>query len=482
MLRDIITERKRKLAAYRETTDPYPAAVTRTVTLGELTERFAAFVRAKRRIVAVGRVTSWRDQGKIIFGHLADASGKAQVMLSAEATTPFILVKHAVDVGDFLEVQGKAFTTKRGEKSILAERARIVSKSVRPVPSEWYGLEDTETRLRRRYLDLLTHPEVREIFVKKSAFWTACRETLVKAGFLEVETGVLEPLPGGADAEPFVTHMNALNRDFFLRISLELPLKRLLVGGYEKVFEIGRVFRNEGMDRDHLQDYTQMECYAAYWDHEGMMKFVEKLYRAMVKGACGSLTTKCGGKTIDWKKPWARVDYFSAFKKATGMDLMDATKDGLRREAEKRALKPEPHASRGRLIDLIFKKAVRPSLIQPCFLTGQPIDISPLAKADPENPKKVLRFQIMAAGTELGNGFAELNDPADQRRRFEEQEKARAAGDKEAQRLDEDFIEALEYGMPPAAGFGLSERFFAVLMGKPIRETVIFPLMRADKE
>ncbi|MFH1162241.1 MAG: lysine--tRNA ligase [Candidatus Jorgensenbacteria bacterium] len=481
MLRDLIAERRRKLATYREAADPYPASVARTVTLGDLTARFGTFARGKRRVSVVGRVVSWRDQGKILFAGLTDATGKLQVVMTAEATAPFTVLKHSVDIGDFLEVRGRAFTTKRGEKSILAERARLLSKSVRPVPSEWYGLSDIETRLRKRYLDLLVNPEVRELFVKKAEFWRTMRGVLVKDGFLEVETGALEPVPGGADAEPFVTHMNALDRDFYLRISLELPLKRLLVGGYEKVFEIGRVFRNEGMDRDHLQDYTQMECYAAYWDHRDMMKFVERLFRAVVKRTVGSLSTKHGGKAVDWGKEWPVVDYFAVFRKATGIDLENATRDALRLEAEKRKLAPEPRAGRGRLIDMIFKKAVRPTLVQPSFLTGHPVDISPLAKSDPEHPKKTLRFQVMAAGIELGNGWAELNDPEEQRRRFGEQMKLRAAGDKEAQRLDEDFVEALEYGMPPAAGFGLSERFFAVLMDKPIRETVMFPLMKEEK-
>ncbi|PIP29884.1 lysine--tRNA ligase [Candidatus Jorgensenbacteria bacterium CG23_combo_of_CG06-09_8_20_14_all_54_14] len=487
MLHDLIAERKRKLAAYRAVADPYPAQAARTVALGDLTARFGALARGKRRVSVVGRVTSWRDQGKILFATLADATGKIQAVMTAEETAPFTLLKHSVDIGDFLEVQGRPFTTKRGEKSVLSARARLVAKSVRPVPSEWCGLSDVETRLRKRYLDLLVNPGVRELFVKKSEFWRAMREQLVKGGFLEMETGVLEPVPGGADAEPFVTHLNALNRDFYLRISLELPLKRLLVGGYEKVFEIGRVFRNEGMDRDHLQDYTQMECYAAYWDHRDMMRFVEQLYRAVVKRTTGSFSTMRGGTTVDWKKRWSEVDYFKAFMKATGIDLERVTRDALHREAEKRGLAPEPRAGRpaqagrGRLIDLIFKKTVQPKLIQPCFLTGHPVDISPLAKADPKHPKKTLRFQVMAAGTELGNGWAELNDPEEQRRRFDEQMKLRAAGDREAQRLDEDFIEALEYGMPPAAGFGLSERLFAVIMDKPIRETVLFPLMREGK-
>ena len=296
--------------------------------------------------------------------------------------------------------------------------------------------------------------------------------------FLEVEMPVFEALPGGAEAEPFKTHHNALGTDFYLRISLELPLKKLLVGGYEKVFEIGRIFRNEGIDREHLQDYTQMECYLAYADYEDMMALTESLYKQIVKKLFGSYETKIGNTKIKWGGKWPRVDYYTILKRESGIDLRLAKTDELRKKALSLGLTPEPNAGRGRLIDMIFKKTARPKLMEPCFLVDPPVDIEPLAKRLPNDQKKVARFQIMAAGTELGKGFSELNDPIDQRLRFEEQMRFREAGDKEAQMLDEEFLKALEYGMPPAAGFGMSERFFAVLMDKPLRETVIFPLMR----
>jgi len=479
MKEELIRERARKRERYAREADPYPARVGRDESIAETLASFSK-KRAGARTLA-GRVTALRDQGKIVFANLTDATGTIQLVLEEGTTKPFALLKETMDIGDFVEAKGKLTTTKRGTKSLAVANARIIAKSMRPLPVHWYGLSDVETRLRKRYLDLLTHPETHAMFLKKERFWDSVRNTLKKEGFHEVETGVLEAVPGGADAEPFVTHHNALDMDFYLRISLELPLKRLLVGGFEKVFEIGRVFRNEGIDREHLQDYTAMECYAAYWDEERMMKFVEALYKQVVKDTTGGSTTTYGGVTLKWGGKWKRVDYFEAFKKDAGTDLTKVTDAELRMKAKELGCSVEAGASRGRLIDAIYKKTVRPKLIQPCFLVGHPKEVSPLAKDDPKRAGRVLRFQPMAAGSEMGNGWAELNDPKEQRARFEEQERARAAGDKEAQRLDEDFIEALEYGMPPAAGFGLSERVFAVLMDKPMRETTLFPLMKSEE-
>jgi lysyl-tRNA synthetase class 2 len=288
-------------------------------------------------------------------------------------------------------------------------------------------------------------------------------------------------VPGGADAEPFKTHLNALSTDFYLRISLELPLKKMLVAGFEKVFEIGRIFRNEGIDKEHLQDYTQLEFYWAYRDYNDLMEFVEKMYKAVVKNVCGGLTTTYNGEKIDWGKKWPKVEYVEEFKKKNKINPLDASREELFAKAKSLGLEPERNLGKGRLIDLIFKKTVRPTLIQPCFLINPPIEIVPLTKRSERDPRIGERMQPVACGTELGNGFSELNDPLDQRKRFEEQMRLREEGDKEAQRLDEDYLEAMEYGMPPAAGFGVSERFFAVLMDKPVRETVIFPLMRPKK-
>ncbi|MFH0806769.1 MAG: lysine--tRNA ligase [Candidatus Brennerbacteria bacterium] len=478
MKEELLRERARKRERYEKIADPYPARVARDKSIAEALASFGK--KGNRPLSLVGRITSLRDQGKIIFANCTDESGTIQLVLENGITKQFDIVKDAWDVGDFVEAKGKLMTTKRGTKSLAVQTTRVIAKSMRPLPVHWYGLEDIETRLRKRYLDLLVHPETKELFIKKERFWNAVRRSLAAEGFHEVETGVLEAVPGGADAEPFITHHNALNTDFYLRISLELPLKRLLVGGFEKVCEIGRVFRNEGIDREHLQDYTAMECYAAYWDEERMMKFVQAMYQRVVKETTQGLTTTYEGVQLKWGGKWKKVDYFEAFKKGTGIDLTKATDMELRAKAKVLGLAPEAGALRGRLIDLIYKKTVRPKLVQPSFLVGHPTEISPLAKKDPKRPGRALRFQPMAAGSEMGNGWAEQNDPKEQRERFEEQERARAAGDKEAQRLDEDFIEALEYGMPPAAGFGLSERLFAILMDKPMRETTIFPLMKAE--
>lgn len=481
MLEDLIKERRRKLELYLKNADPYPAKVGRDFSIYEILENFSKLEKTKKSIFAVGRVRAWRDQGKILFGDIEDESGRLQIVFNGKETAGFDLIKSTYDTGDFIEVFGKVFKTKRGEKSLSVKKARIIEKSLRPIPTDWYGLADIETRLRKRYLDLILNSETKEIFLKKGVFWSAVRHYLREAKFLEVETPVLESIPGGADAEPFKTHHSALNMDFYLRISLELPLKKLLVGGYEKVFEIGRVFRNEGIDKEHLQDYTQMECYWAYADYEKMMKFTERLYKTVIKKTFSGLKIKSGGHLIDWGKKWPKVDYCEILKKETGVDAISASADELRKKIKELKIETSLNLNnlgKGRLIDMIYKKTVRPKLVQPCFLMNPPVELEPLAKRLKNNPNLVQRFQIVAAGTELGKGFSELNDPLDQRKRFEEQMRLREAGDKEAQMLDEDFLEALEYGMPPAAGFGMSERLFAVLIDKPLRETVVFPLMR----
>jgi lysyl-tRNA synthetase class 2 len=482
MLDDLIKEREKKLVELKKAgIDPYPKKTPRTHTSEEAHENFSGLAASGETVSLAGRLTALRDQGNIVFIDLVDGTGKFQVVAKKEGLEKFDLWKSVLDIGDFVSATGTLFKTKKEQESLDVKELVMLSKSLRPMPSEWFGVEDIETRLRKRYLDLALNEETRELFRKKTVFWNTFREQLVKKGFLEVETPVLESVPGGAEAEPFKTHHNALDTDFYLRISLELPLKRLLVGGYEKVFEIGRIFRNEGIDKEHLQDYTQLEFYWAYRDYNDLMVFLEKSYKEVIKKTCGGLITTYEGKEIDWGKKWKKVDYVEEFKKANKLDPKVASRDELVARVKELNIEFEKGFGKGRLIDLIYKKTVRPNLIQPCFLVNPPVEIEPLAKRSAKNPKVVERLQIMAAGTELGKGFTELNDPRDQRARFEEQENARAAGDKEAQHLDEDFLEALEYGMPPAAGFGVSERLFAVLMDKPVRETVIFPLMRPKK-
>lgn len=479
MLEDLIKDKRRKLEKYSQTGEPYPAEVKRDFSLHAVADNFGKF--ENKKLSVAGRVMARRDQGKIIFMPIDDGSGRLQLVVSEKKASEFELIKETFDVGDFVEAEGKVFKTQRGEKSLEVKRAKIIAKSLRPLPTEWFGIEDMETRLRERYLDVLFRPEVKKMFVEKSRFWGAVRGFMKKEEFLEVEMPILENVPGGAEAEPFVTHMNALNRDFYLRISLELPLKKLLVGGYEKVFEIGRIFRNEGIDKEHLQDYTQMECYWAYADYDDMMKLTEKLYKHVIKEVFGKMKIKSYGHEVDWGKKWKRVDYYEIFLQKSGIDLKKATREDLLKKVHELKLEVEKNAGKGRLIDLIFKHTARKKIIEPSFLVDPPVEIEPLAKRSRRDSGRVERFQIMAYGTELGKGFSELNDPVDQRKRFEEQMKLREAGDKEAQHLDEEYLRAMEYGMPPSAGFGMSERLFAVLHDKPIREIVFFPLMR-EKE
>ncbi|MDP1883817.1 MAG: lysine--tRNA ligase [Candidatus Moranbacteria bacterium] len=459
--------------------EAYPEKTRRDMDNKEALDRFDEL--GGKEITMVGRVRSFRPMGGSTFAHIEDGSGKIQLFLNKNNIdeAKYKLFAKNVELGDFVQVTGKLFKTKQEEKTLEVHDWTMLSKNMRPIPTEHFGIKDEEEKLRRRYLDLLANPETRELFRKKNKFWQTVRQSLAQEDFLEVQTPVLEHIPGGADAEPFLTHHNALDQDFYLRISLELPLKRLLVGGYEKVFEIGRCFRNEGMDREHLQEFDNTEFYAGYWDLEKGMKFVESLYKKIVFETTGGYETEYEGDKINWNIDFPHIDYFTEFKKITGFDLSeDIPVEDLKKKADELGVKYEANYGKGRMIDTIYKKTIRQKLIQPCFLVGHPIDVSPLAKADPSNPRKTLRMQPIAGRSELGNGFAELNDPIDQKSRFEQQMKMREAGDAEAQMMDEDFIEALEYGMPPAFGFGMGERFFSFIMDRSIRETVIFAAVK----
>jgi len=483
MREDILKTKLEKLKRIKEAgVNPYPEKTGRDTSNGEALENFDKL--NSKTITLAGRVRSFRPMGGSAFAHIEDESGKIQLFLSKKNIPEelFKLFSKNVENGDFVEATGKLFKTKQDEKTLEVSDWKMLVKNIRPIPTEHFGLKDAENLLRKRYLDLMLNPETKELFRKKNIFWQTIRNFLIKEKFLEVQTPVLEHIPGGAEAEPFVTHYNALDEDLYLRISLELALKRLLVGGYERVFEIGRVFRNEGMDRDHLQEYDSMEFYASYWDLEKGMEFSEKLCKEVASKILGGYEHDYDDNKINWEGKFPKVDYFTEFQKETGIDLgKEISVEDLQKKADELKIKYEKTSGKGRMIDLIYKKTIRPKLIQPCFLVGHPIEVSPLAKKDSQNPKKVLRFQIIAGGSELCNAFAELNDPIDQRERLESQMKLREAGDKEAQMLDEDFIEALEYGMPPAFGFGMSERLLAFLLNKSIRETVIFPAMKGKE-
>ncbi|GIW65251.1 MAG: hypothetical protein KatS3mg093_230 [Candidatus Parcubacteria bacterium] len=357
MLDNLIEERFKKLNLLKEAgINPYPAKTKKTHQIQDVLKNFNSFSKNKKRVFLAGRLMSIRDQGNLVFCDLIDESGKIQVVLKKDNISNLNFWKKVLDRGDFVSCAGILFKTKKGEKSLEVKNIQILTKSLRPLPTEWFGIEDEELKLRRRYLDMILNPETRELFIKKAVFWSTFREELKKEGFLEVETPVLEPIPGGAEAEPFVTHHNALDEDFYLRISLELPLKKILVGGFEKVFEIGRIFRNEGIDREHLQDYTQLEFYWAYHDYNDLMKFVERLYKKVIKKTTGSLITVFNGQKINWAKKWPKVEYVKLFEKFTGLNPIKAHRDELYKKAIELGLKPEEYAEKGRLIDLLFKK------------------------------------------------------------------------------------------------------------------------------
>ncbi|MBP9686716.1 MAG: lysine--tRNA ligase [Candidatus Doudnabacteria bacterium] len=470
-------EKVQQLAA--QGVEAYPSSTERTHTNVQALDEFDAL--QGQVVTLVGRIRSLRGMGKIVFAHIEDGTAKLQVLarqedMDADAFTFFV---DTYDLGDFIQVSGTLFITKTGEKTVQVQQSKLLAKSILPLPSDYFGVSDEETRLRKRYLDVLFDPEVKELFVKKAKFWQAFRNFLLQEGFIEMYMPVLEPTTGGAEAEPFVTHHNALDRDFYLRISLELPLKKMLVAGYEKVFEIGRIFRNEGISATHLQDYTQLEYYWAYADFDMLLDFWQRMYQYVIEQTFGTLRITVEGQVTDWGGVWERVNYLELFMRHTGLDLNTVSDDALRGYCDAQAIKYESFVSRGRLIDLIFK-TIRVNLPtdRPIFLINQPIELEPLAKRVAGNPHIVQRAQLIAYGSELGKGFGELNDPLDQRARFEEQEKLRQAGDVEAQMIDEGYVEAMEYGMPPAAGFGVSERLFAMLAGRPIRETVVFPPMK----
>ncbi len=481
---EIVKERLRKLEELRKHgINPYPAKYEVKDISSELQKKYEKLkseTSTKDSAKVAGRLMSIRDMGKIAFGVLQDGYGKIQIVLQEKETPEETIdfFKKYADAGDFIGAEGSVFRTKRGELSILATDVQMLSKSILPLPEKWHGLQDDEERLRKRYLDILMNPEVRETFIRKSKFWNTIRKFLLERGFLEVETPALENCAGGASATPFVTHHNALDMDVYLRISMgELWQKKLMVAGYPKTFEIGRQFRNEGMDAEHLQDYSQMEFYWAYANYEDGMNLVEDMYKTIAKEVYGKTKFKLGDYEFDLAKKWEHIDYGATVKKMTSIDIFKAADSEIKDKLDELRVEYERNSSRAAMIDALWKYC-RKKISGPAFLIGTPVDVSPLAKRDSKDPRKVERFQPILAGSEVGNGYSELNDPFDQEERFKEQQKMKEAGDIQAQSHDFEFVEALKYGMPPTCGFGVSERLFAFLEGKPIRETVIFPLMK----
>lgn len=471
---DIRAERLKKLDILKEAgMDAYPASTGRTRTVAEF---FGAFEEGREATLA-GRMMSLRGQGGIMFADIFDGSGRGQVVLQAETTENIELFQQAVDVGDFVEFTGTAFKTQRGKESLKVSSWKMLSKSLLPMPAEHFGVKDEELRLRERYLDMLLNRELKAMVERRAKFWQVIRQFYLERGFLEVETPVIETSPGGADARPFITHHNALDIEVYMRIAPELSLKRLLVAGFPKVFEIGRVFRNEGQSREHLQDYTMFESYEAYSDLKKGGEFVMELYRHIAKEVYGKYTFDIHGHTVDLAQEWQMIDFCDAIKKKFGINPLTCSEEEAIQAVRDHKIEVGEKLNKARAVDHLWK-SLRKTISGPAFLVGVPVYLEPLAKRFAEKPETVERLQVILAGSENGKGFSELNDPQDQRARFEEQQKLRDAGDDEAQRLDEGYVRAMEYGMPPSFGFGVSERLFAFLENKPAHETQLFPLLR----
>ncbi len=484
---EIVKERLRKLNELRKKgINPYATKFDKQDNAAKLQEKhkkLKAGSKSKDKVKIAGRVMIIRDIGKLMFVDLQDESGQIQLQLQKGETPKkqIDFFKNYVDAGDFIGVSGNITKTKRGELTILVEDLTLLTKSILPLPEKWHGLQDEEERLRKRYLDLIMNSETKELFLKRFKFWKAIRDFLLEKGFIEVETPVLENKTGGADAKPFATHHNALDIDVYLRISMgELWQKRLMVGGFEKTFEIGRQFRNEGMSPEHSQDYTQMEFYMAYANYEDGMRLVEEMYKHVVKEVLGTLKFKSNGFDIDLGEKWKRIEYVKEINKQTGIDYFKCKARDIEKKLDELKIEYDKGLEKERLIDLLWKYC-RKNIKGPAFLIHHPVEVSPLAKRS-EDERVVERFIVLFAGSEQGNGYSELNDPVDQEERFKKQQKMREKGDEEAQMHDKEFVEALKYGMPPTCGFGLSERLFAFLMDKPIRECQIFPLMKPVDE
>jgi len=463
--------------------NPYPSKFDKKDEIKDIVLEFSKLKKeekSRKNIKTAGRIMSLREMGKASFFDMQDEKSKIQCYIRENESKKNYELYQLLDIGDIVSIEGTPFRTKRGELSILVKNINILSKSLKPLPDKWHGIKDIEEKFRKRYLDLIMNPETKEMFVKKSKFWQAIRNFMLDKGFLEIETPVLENTTGGAAAAPFKTHHNSLGIDVFLRISAgELWQKKLLVGGFEKIFEIGRIFRNEGVDTEHLQDYTQMEFYWAYADYKNGMSLVQELYKKVAKEVLGTLKFKSHGFNLDFGGKWNIYDYEDLIKEKTGINIYKAEKKEIEKKLDQLNMEYDKKSDKWRLVDNLWKYC-RKDLAGPGFLVNQPVEISPLAKRNEKDKRKVDQFQVIIAGTELGNGYSELNDPSDQEKRFLEQKKLKEAGDIEAHEFDESFVDALRYGMPPACGFGVSERFFAYLMDKPVRECVIFPLMKPE--
>jgi len=459
--------------------NPYPAETKRELSLLEVIDSFDILEKEKSSKWISGRIMSIRGQGAILFITLYDGTGNFQGVLKLDVLREekLNLFNEVIDIGDFIEISGTFFTTKRGEKSIEVTDWNILTKTLLPLPEKWHGLTDIEERFRKRYLDILMNEEIRDILSKKMKFWEVTRNFMKERGFMEVETPTLEVTTGGAEATPFETYNEDFKLPLYMRISIgELWQKRLMAAGFPKTFEIGRAYRNEGSDANHLQEFVNMEFYWAYANYLDGMKLVEELYKKIALDVFGKTDFETRGHSFDLGGNWEKIDYAETVKKETGIDLNNTTYEEVKKTLERLEVKYDGDTME-RLVDTLWKYCRR-KISGPVFLTGHPKLVSPLSKSMPNDIDKTERFQVIIAGSEVGNGFSELNDPIDQAERFQVQQDLINKGDKEAMMPDMEFVEMLEYGMPPTCGFGFGEMFFAFLADKPIRETQFFPLMR----
>lgn len=483
-LDDIRNERIRKLEILKEKgVEPYPASVKRDFSVAEALKNFSKLAKSKKPSHLVGRIMAIRGHGGAVFFDINDGSASIQAFIKKDEVgdEQFSLFHDTADIGDFVELKGNFFLTKKKEKTLKVLKWRMAAKSLRPLPEKWHGLQDIEERFRKRYLDLLVNEETKKRFVLRSKIISEIRNYLDKSGFLEVETPVLQSLAGGALAEPFKTHHNALDSDLYLRIAPELYLKKLLIGSFSKIYELGKNFRNEGIDVTHNPEFSMLEVYESYKDAEYLRNFAEKFFREMAKKILGKNEFQFNGNKISFAKKFAVFSYYDALKRyALIINPEGETRDDMALRAQQFGIKVEKFESKEKIMDNIFKKMCRPKIIQPTFVIDYPAGSSPLAKRKSGDSSLLDRFQLVVGGVEAMNAFSELNDPLDQRQRFEEQDKARERGEKEISPSDEDYLEAMEYGMPPAAGLGIGIDRLVMLLSDThnIREVILFPTLK----
>jgi lysyl-tRNA synthetase, class II len=484
-LEEIRAGRLEKLELLKEKgINPYPTSTDRDYTNKEIIEKFTELEKSGKPVCLVGRIISLRPQGKITFFNFDDGTAVFQGLLkSGEPISPdqFELFEKVYDIGDFLEVKGTLFVTKKEEKTILVETVRMLAKSLRPLPEKWHGLTDTEERFRKRYLDLISSPEVKERFLTRSKIISLIRKFYLDKDFIEVDLPNLQPLAGGATAAPFVTHHNALDMDFYLPVAQELYIKMLLGGGLPKVFEMGKRFRNEGIDTSHNPEFTMLESNEAYVDAKHQREFIEELFKYVVRGVFGKEEFSYDGEIIDLSKPFRVITFYSVLKEFADIkNPSELSLDEAKNVAEGAGLKVESEDSIEKILDNIYKKVARHKLVQPTFIIDYPVSFNPFAKRKDENPDLIDRFQLVIAGAELVNAFSELNNPVDQKERYLEQDKKGSAGEKEISPSDEVYLEAMEYGMPPNGGIGIGiDRLIMLLTNqKNIKEVILFPTLK----